>query len=702
MDSAGQQLTLAWLASTYEMFDGASVARRDVYGEYCDFCQRYSLNATTAAIFGKLVRMVFPAISSRRLGRRGANVVHYYNFRKKLAPGPVPTTPHTTSTSTSSSSTSSSSLTSAIVIKDDDEHDTSAAAALLHASAQGHAAPPPLVSSLPRGSIAALLSPMTSDVPQPSMPIQIPASLPFSVDASSYSFPTFTTDLAMDDPYTLASSAQARVNAPPVDPSRIYVKPSPLWPASASGQSGHHHVMALAAHFMHHYRRAYFIQCPMHPAALEENNIRYILCTREGTEERSALSLNVYFALSLGAMISGHIAHARDLFQTAKEHLSDVFDMTDYSVAQALVPMGFSERFYAHDEAEGWPVTIYYLTLANQICRRLGALASDIYSRCSKAVYFMEDVDTESQPNRDESAPPATKQDTSWEEVIQTELNFHERIQQQKQSWLNYSGARRTHKILYAVLFAIVHLMDAMNNLEKLRQTAQAKRQQQASSHRIEEPVIDDDEVVEYTKRRGAGRTLARLLGLLVPKPAASSSETENGASGSKCNGDYGAAAADDDEEEDAPFSLKSVKENGLGRKDVARIAQYFTDQLLLLDEELLVLYQGTEIGERYLSSESYNMSRMFIYGLRVDNKWIAGDREAALALIMEFLELHRREKANLMLFENKPTFQRILDILLEMGRFDALRQLLAQLAPLVQVSPIFAAMCDHFRKAMA
>jgi hypothetical protein len=530
----------------------------------------------------------------------------------------------------------------------------------------------------------------------------------------------------MDDPYTLASSAQARMNAPPVDPSLIYVKPSSLWPASASGPSGHHHVMALAAHFMRHYRHAYFIQCPMHPAALEENNVRYILCTREGAEERSALSLNVYFALSLGttthhpprtwtsltlrllvsssgAMISGHIAHARDLFQTAKEHLSDVFDMTDYSVAQALVPMGFLERFYAQDEAEGWRVTIYYLTLANQICRRLGALASDIYSRCSKAVYFMEDVDTESQPNRDESAPPATKQDKSWEEVIQTELNFHDQIQQQKQSWLNYSGARRTHKILYAVLFAIVHLMDAMNNLEKLRQTAQAKRQQQASSHRIEEPVIDDDEVVEYTKRRGAGRTLARLLGLLVPKPAASSSDTENGASGSKCNGDYGAAAAAaDDEEEDAPFSLKSVKENGLGRKDVARIAQYFTDQLLLLDEELLVLYQGTEIGERYLSSESYNMSRMFIYGLRVDNKWIAGDREAALALIMEFLELHRREKANLMLFENKPTFQRILDILLEMGRFDALRQLLAQLAPLVQVSPIFAAMCDHFRKAMA
>jgi len=66
---------------------------------------------------------------------------------------------------------------------------------LPHASAHAHAAPPALASSLPRGSIAALLSPMASDVPQPSMPTQIPASLPFSVGASSYSFPTFTGDL---------------------------------------------------------------------------------------------------------------------------------------------------------------------------------------------------------------------------------------------------------------------------------------------------------------------------------------------------------------------------------------------------------------------------------------------------------------------------------------------------------------------------
>jgi hypothetical protein len=244
---------------------------------------------------------------------------------------------------------------------------------------------------------------------------------------------------------------------------------------------------------------------------------------------------------------------------------------------------------------------------------------------------------------------------------------------------------------LYAVLFAVVYLMDAMNNLEKLRHTAQAKRQQPASSRR--EEAEEEEEEREYTKTRGDGRTLARLLGLIVPKPV--EPDADKGFGG---NGTCGKRSA---EEESLSLPAKRIKENGLGRKDVSRIAQYYTDQLLLLEEELLVLYQGTEIGERHLSSESYNMSRMFIYGLRVENKWIADDREAALALIMEFLELHRREKDNLMLFENKPTFQRILDILREMGHYDAMRQLLSQLTPLAQVSPIFTTMCDHYRKVL-
>ncbi len=39
---------------------------------------------------------------------------------------------------------------------------------------------------------------------------------------------------------------------------------------------------------------------PIHPSALNEDNLRYVLCTSEGSQERSALSLNILFALSIG------------------------------------------------------------------------------------------------------------------------------------------------------------------------------------------------------------------------------------------------------------------------------------------------------------------------------------------------------------------------------------------------------------------
>ncbi len=41
---------------------------------------------------------------------------------------------------------------------------------------------------------------------------------------------------------------------------------------------------------------------PMHPAAFDESNVRYVLSTPEGGEEKSPLSLSVYVALCLGIL----------------------------------------------------------------------------------------------------------------------------------------------------------------------------------------------------------------------------------------------------------------------------------------------------------------------------------------------------------------------------------------------------------------
>ncbi len=39
---------------------------------------------------------------------------------------------------------------------------------------------------------------------------------------------------------------------------------------------------------------------PLDPAALDHNNARHLLCTNEGAEDRSALSLSVNFCLAIG------------------------------------------------------------------------------------------------------------------------------------------------------------------------------------------------------------------------------------------------------------------------------------------------------------------------------------------------------------------------------------------------------------------
>jgi len=80
---------LHWLVNTYEMDPGFALPKREVYGDYLAFCQEFGLEATNAPAFGKILRMVFPDITSRRLGRRGQTSHHYNHFRRRI-PGQSP------------------------------------------------------------------------------------------------------------------------------------------------------------------------------------------------------------------------------------------------------------------------------------------------------------------------------------------------------------------------------------------------------------------------------------------------------------------------------------------------------------------------------------------------------------------------------------------------------------------------------------
>jgi len=178
---------------------------------------------------------------------------------------------------------------------------------------------------------------------------------------------------------------------------------------------------------------------------------RYIMCTDEGAEERSPLSLSIYWILYSGALMAGHVERAVEFYSKARyvcrshilshphsrpsssiprsahilhiyifpfssEHLGHVFDQTDSSISLVLLPMAYHSRFWA-DTAEdvrrtlsaplfwwletkathsplvfylclylwayqGLSKCAYYLTLAMEICKRIGCLGSSVYISC--------------------------------------------------------------------------------------------------------------------------------------------------------------------------------------------------------------------------------------------------------------------------------------------------------------------------------
>lgn len=71
------------LENNYEQHFDESTPKQDVYNEYSDFCKKHRIEPTSASAFGRLVRLAFPATTSRRLGARGANVTVYNHFRRR-------------------------------------------------------------------------------------------------------------------------------------------------------------------------------------------------------------------------------------------------------------------------------------------------------------------------------------------------------------------------------------------------------------------------------------------------------------------------------------------------------------------------------------------------------------------------------------------------------------------------------------------
>ncbi|KAM9301066.1 DNA-binding protein RFX8 [Morus bassanus] len=66
-----------WIADNFYLCEGCTVPRWLLYELYMESCGPHSKYQVNAATFGKLIRLVFPGLGTRRLGTRGNTRYHY-------------------------------------------------------------------------------------------------------------------------------------------------------------------------------------------------------------------------------------------------------------------------------------------------------------------------------------------------------------------------------------------------------------------------------------------------------------------------------------------------------------------------------------------------------------------------------------------------------------------------------------------------
>ncbi|XP_069104187.1 transcription factor RFX4-like [Argopecten irradians] len=76
-------LAEAWVREHFEYRPNTSVARSDIYYYYIQQCDHQSFAPCNPANFGKVVKVVFPKICTRRIGVRGNSKYHYYGIGPK-------------------------------------------------------------------------------------------------------------------------------------------------------------------------------------------------------------------------------------------------------------------------------------------------------------------------------------------------------------------------------------------------------------------------------------------------------------------------------------------------------------------------------------------------------------------------------------------------------------------------------------------
>uniref|UniRef100_A0A3P9M5B4 Regulatory factor X, 5 n=1 Tax=Oryzias latipes TaxID=8090 RepID=A0A3P9M5B4_ORYLA len=82
-NTADQLHTCNWIRSHLEEHSDTCLPKQDVYEAYKRYCKNLRHRPLSAAIFGKIIRDIFPNIKARRLGGRGQSKYCYSGIRRK-------------------------------------------------------------------------------------------------------------------------------------------------------------------------------------------------------------------------------------------------------------------------------------------------------------------------------------------------------------------------------------------------------------------------------------------------------------------------------------------------------------------------------------------------------------------------------------------------------------------------------------------
>ncbi|KAH9385421.1 uncharacterized protein NEMAJ01_0317 [Nematocida major] len=82
IESMNQPIT-NWLNLNYVACKDNSIPRCVIYQHYCDDFKKKGIEPLNTAMFGKVIKMCFPFIRSRRLGNRGNSKYHYFGVAVK-------------------------------------------------------------------------------------------------------------------------------------------------------------------------------------------------------------------------------------------------------------------------------------------------------------------------------------------------------------------------------------------------------------------------------------------------------------------------------------------------------------------------------------------------------------------------------------------------------------------------------------------